>query len=659
MRKTIHILVGVIFITSMLLTASPPRVAHAATLTVDTNADENDGSCADDCSLRDAIALAAGGDTIDFASSLSGQTIHLASTLNINKNLTIDGSSLASPMTISGDTGGEGTGDVRVFYIFSGKTVTFQDLRIVKGVAGVGGGIINYGTLTVTDCELSDNSPADYGGGIYNTGTLTVTDSTFSDNSADYDGGGIHNTGGTLTVTNSTFSGNTSVGDGGGIFSGGTGTLTITNSTFSSNSADYGSGGGIYNTGGTLTVTNSTFSGNTSSDYGGGIFNGSAGTLTVINSTFSENLAAGGGGGGIYSSNTLNLSNVILANSSSSTGGDCVNSATMGTDINNLIESHSGCGTPVSTADPALGALADNGGPTQTMALHYDSPAIDAGSDADCPAHDQRGVDRPQGPHCDIGAYELVRPTTVTVNSTVDPGDTFCDISECTLREAIGLVASGGTVNFNTSLSGGTIPLVTTLVIDKDLTIDGSSLAVRLTLSGDTGGDGTGDVRVFYIYSGRTVTFQDLKIVKGVMTGGGGGIVNYGTLTVNECELSDNSATNQGGGIWSEGTLTVTDSTISSNSTTDNCGGGIYNSLGTMTVTDSTFSANSATGGSGGGLCNAGGTLTVTDSTFTDNIAVYNGGGIFNTVTLTVTDSTFSANTARGRLTGRSSPHSS
>ncbi len=671
MRKTIHILVGVIFITSMLLTASPPGVAHAATLTVDTNTDENDHSCVDDCSLRDAIELAAGGDTIDFDSSLSGQTIALTvgSTLTIDKDLTIDASGLASHVTVSGDIDSDGDADVTVFTINSGKSVTIENLWITKGyTSGNGGGIYNQGALTVVNSSFIDNSADGNGGGIFSSGALTIYTSTFSENTADNgggiytgdvliqdstlsynsagtDGGGIYTTG-VSTVEISTFSTNYAVTSGGGIYT--SGTLTVTGSTFSVNSA-YNSGAGIYSSG-TLTVTNSTFYGDTASNYGGGIYNGSAGTLTVTNSTFSANLASaggGGGGGGIYSSGTFNLIlyNTILANSTA--GGDCVHIGDIGTaSTNNLIESSTGCGTPVSTDDPGLGPLADNGGYTHTMAITASSPAFNLGSSPTCPLTDQRDQSRPSFVACDIGAYELVTaPATVTVNSTADPGDNTCNVIECTLREAIALVASGGMVNFIASLSGGPIRLASTLNIDKDLTIDGSGLASRLTLSGDTDGDGTGDVRVFHIYPGKTATFQDMRIVKGVVTGGGGGIVNYGVLTVTECELSDNSATYQGGGIWSEGTLTVTDSTISSNSTTDNCGGGIYNSLGMLTVTDSTFSANSATGGSGGGLCSAGGTLTVTGSTFSDNSADY-AAGIWTSGTTTVTDSTFSDNSA-------------
>ena len=95
--------------------------------------------------------------------------------------------------------------------------------------------------------------------------------------------------------------------------------------------------------------------------------------------------------------------NTIVADSTS--GADCVNPGTLFTNINNLIED--GSCSPAVTGDPLLLPLADNGGSTHTMALGDGSPAIDAGDDAACEATDQRGLSRPQGTHCDIGAYEL------------------------------------------------------------------------------------------------------------------------------------------------------------------------------------------------------------------------------------------------------------
>jgi hypothetical protein len=128
----------------------------------------------------------------------------------------------------------------------------------------------------------------------------------------------------------------------------------------------------------------------------------------VTNSTFSGNSAPAGGGihshAGFYAEGVLNYSNTIIANSSA--GGDCVISdGFIGTNTNNLVEDNS-C-SPALHADPLLGPLQDNGGPTQTLALLPGSPAIDAALLANCPATDQRGVSRPQGAGCDIGAFEL------------------------------------------------------------------------------------------------------------------------------------------------------------------------------------------------------------------------------------------------------------
>ena len=176
------------------------------------------------------------------------------------------------------------------------------------------------------------------------------------------------------------------------------GTLTVQNSTISGNSDPWGWSGAIFNDG-TLTVQDSTFSGNSAPDgAGGAIYN--SGPLTVQDSTFSGNAALYDGT--IYNSySTMNLSNTIIANTTS--GSDCVNDGSIGVNDHNLIGD--GSCSPALSGDPKLGPLADNGGTTQTMALLPGSPAIDAGNDATCLATDQRGITRPQGAHCDIGAY--------------------------------------------------------------------------------------------------------------------------------------------------------------------------------------------------------------------------------------------------------------
>jgi len=179
--------------------------------------------------------------------------------------------------------------------------------------------------------------------------------------------------------------------------------MAITGSAFSGNHAI--SGGGINNYGGTLTVTNSTFSSN-SATYGGGIAHSSTGTVNVVNSTFSGNSATDSGGA-IRNYGTLTVSNTILANSTA--GGNCSGAITNG---GNNLDDGATCGWgaangSMSSANPQLGALADNGGPTQTMALLAGSPAINGvayNAPNGCPATDQRGYARSGA--CDIGAYE-------------------------------------------------------------------------------------------------------------------------------------------------------------------------------------------------------------------------------------------------------------
>ncbi len=202
--------------------------------------------------------------------------------------------------------------------------------------------------------------------GTLNLNALTIVDGL---SGAFEDGGGILNHG-ALTVSNSTFSGNSAAASGGAIAS--NNMAIISNSTFSSN--------------GNQAIFHS------------GI---NSGTMTVNNSTI-----AGNSGGIVYVYTGLTLHNTIIANN----GTDCTNGfdGFLIADSNN-IDSDGTCGdaTTQTAAQLNLGSLADNGGETQTVALLAGSTAIDAGDDALCPATDQRGVARPQGANCDVGAFEL------------------------------------------------------------------------------------------------------------------------------------------------------------------------------------------------------------------------------------------------------------
>jgi uncharacterized repeat protein (TIGR01451 family) len=261
--------------------------------------------------------------------------------------------------------------------------VTIDGMAINNGSSGNGGGISNSGTSTVTNCTISGNYALNNGGGIDNSGTLRVANCTISGNSADGGGGcGIFNTG-TVIVASSTFSGNTG-GYGGGIAN--YGTATVTNSTFIGNSP----GGAIYSDG-TVTLVNSTLYGNTGG-YGGGVMT-DGGTLYLLNTIIAGNITTLYFSPDIFNNYgiTISLGHNLIGNTEGCNGGSS-------SDLLNV--------------DPLLGSPSYNGGPTQTMALAANSPAIDAGGDTVLGAPynqttDQRGFDRIVGTHVDIGAYEV------------------------------------------------------------------------------------------------------------------------------------------------------------------------------------------------------------------------------------------------------------
>ncbi len=447
------------------------------TITVTNTADSGPSS------LRDAILNASSGDTISFSLTYPA-TITLSSTLDITTSLTINGPGPSS-LAISGNK------SVRVFHIPApGLTV------VISGVTIENGSPVSTGCLCVTDG----------GGGILldNTSTLMVTNSTISGNSSG-GGGGILSFGSTLIVINSTISGNSSTGGGGGIYNFARG-LMVANTTISGNSG--GAGGGILNIVNdgvsTATVTNSTVSGNSATYYGGGIFN-NYGPLIVADSTVSGNSSSAGWGGGIANDASVRLTNDIIANSN---GGNCYLTGGVGqnatSDGHNLSDDYS-CSTFFTQVgdlnnipaglDP--NGLQDNGGLTKTIALLPTSPAVDAIpvsptnyctlADGTTPVTtDQRGVTRPQGPACDIGAFELQPPPGAVISVTMTTGGAG--------------YTSAPTVNFS---GGGGVGASAVAVLSSSGTVvtDGYVTAVNVTNGGSGytspptvifGGDGGG-----------------------------------------------------------------------------------------------------------------------------------------------------------------------
>ncbi len=261
----------------------------AATLTV-LNADsEGPGS------LYQTVADASPGDTIVFAPSLSGATIRptlLLDYIRINQDLVIDGSSLPSKITITGDRDGDGTPDTGVVRVAAGITVTLKNLILTRSLSAA---ILSQGNLTIIDCEVRDSTAgfSSRGGGILAFGPTTVTGSVIANNTAGLDGGGIAINSGAFTISNSTITGNAAANSGGGIWVSLTNTgVTISNSQISGNTAVL-RGGGIFNEAGAVTLTETRVTGNTSTtDHGGGL----DGSFNISDSVISNNTAALNGG---------------------------------------------------------------------------------------------------------------------------------------------------------------------------------------------------------------------------------------------------------------------------------------------------------------------------------------------------------------------------
>lgn len=312
-------------------------------------------------------------------------------------------------------------------------------------VFDLGAVVVNISNINIINGSATGSCPACYGGAI-NTSpsdtTLTVSNVTFSGNHASVRGGAIYQPHGTIVIGNSRFINNTSGNYGGAIDQVG-GVLIVTQSTLSGNTADSDGGGLEIQSASDTRLTNVTFSGNSAKGNGGGISRiGTSYLLSLNNVTISNNTAdndnnGSGEGGGFYRGG----GGVAIGNSIIAGNFDTPNNAGMGTIIPdcdwtfggsltsrgyNLIGRGDNCtdfvngvngdqvGSNASPLNARLGSLVSNGGSSQTQALLPGSPAIDAGNPltpggggySACDALDQRGVSRPIGTQCDMGAYE-------------------------------------------------------------------------------------------------------------------------------------------------------------------------------------------------------------------------------------------------------------
>jgi beta-glucanase (GH16 family) len=357
-------------------------------------------------SLSRAVEIIGNGGTIRFAPSLAGQTITVAP----GRPFIVNGKSVTIDATAAPGLRLSGGGAERVLIVEGGSAATLRHLTIADGFGfDLAGGILNNGSLTLERCIVTNNvvgaTANDFwkgGGGIYSGGNST------------------------LYLRESTVAGNrTTLVDGGGIYAFFNANVRIEDSTVSGNVA--GNVGGGIRMLGNASIVNSTLSGNTSTAWFGGALFHTDGVTNLVNSTVTDNRSPASGNAALFvgtftaANATLNLTNSIVHGNvdfDGHAGAGCF-LAPFGSGVVTLTSGgHNvvadGTCAPVGSdqvvASAGLAPLAANGGPTLTHALIAGSPAIDAASATSCPARDQRGVARPQGAACDVGAVEQTTP---------------------------------------------------------------------------------------------------------------------------------------------------------------------------------------------------------------------------------------------------------
>jgi CSLREA domain-containing protein len=414
--------------------------AQAKTYVVNLQTDNKPGACTkSDCTLREAVMAAnkhRGADTIVLASRkryvLSIPSTGEDKAANGDLDITSGKVKIVHPGRGTATIDAKGTD--RVFDIAA--STTLDRLTIRGGFSnktdadGDGGGIVvSRGSLTVVSSHVVHNKApwvGGNGGGIDSdtSGLVKVIDSEVSHNDSGGSGGGVEaSTNGKLLIERSTIASNKAA-QAGGVMTFGP-TVRIVESTISNNLAAAGpgvegDGGGIYvGPSGRVEVTNSTLAGNGAYTSGGGIFSDAGSNATISFSTIARNRAdadhANGGttGGvhlrtqGVQVAARARISNSVLALNVEANGvaTDCGGIGFLGTGVNLITTTNQGscsAAAPIVAANPRLGPLARNGGPTATVALLSGSPAIGAAV-GKAPKLDQRGVRRKDP---DLGAYE-------------------------------------------------------------------------------------------------------------------------------------------------------------------------------------------------------------------------------------------------------------
>jgi parallel beta-helix repeat protein len=643
--------------------------------------------------------------------TLTGNQLQLSNTVETE---TITGP--AAGVTVSG------CGLSRVFQVDGLVTASISGLTIADGTTtGNGGGLYNLGTTTLNNCTIS-GSTAYNGGGLANGGTLTMTNCTVSGNSARgylFGAGGLYN-GGTLTMTNCTVSGNSDTGFNGcagvanGTFSNQGPTLTLTNCTITANSAGIHPVEGGLLAGGPATLTNTIVAGNEGGEgdiyayslsgtnnligtgNAGGLANGVNGNLVGVTSPLlaplgnyggptqtvallpgSPAINAGTNGPGIPTTDQRGLGRVGAVDigafeSQGFTGltlvaGSTPQTAKIGTGFPNPLALKVTANNPVEPVDGGVVTLVAEPATSGATAFLSATAAVIAGGQVVVTA----------APNNMDGSYQVVASANGTLPATFNLTNTgpalthlVVNTTSVSLSPGAGLFSLPLAVDFANSDRSG----IANITFDKNvfktpqtITLAGTQLELSNTsetetITGPAAGvtvSGGGLSRVFQVDGLVTASISGLTITGGKTAGNGGGVQNYGSLTLSNCRVNGNSLTSNpygqtaGGGLYNGGTLTLTNCTVSGNSAP--IGGGVANgrfsNQGQMlTMTNSTVSDNSASNPAfgGGGVRNAG-TATLSNCNLSGNTGSY-GGGLYNFAgaTVTLANCIVSGNSAKG-----------
>jgi len=622
----------------------------------------------------------------------------------------------ANPTVLSGDIGVAGDSSDNSYHVvvMDGTTgininvaTLLSDLTISDGNANSGafganqdrgGGIFCKGSGATHECSpalenliLQNNRASNYGGALYNAGgtggkaSPQLRNVIFRDNAAAFGGGAMYNDGA----------------------SSGTSNPLIDRATFSGNSST--SGGAISNGGasGTSnpTIRNATFYGNTASQIGGAIANagqnGGHASPVLRYVTFSQNRAMAGAGGAIYNYGVSgdaapNISGAIFwADQATAAPVEMfTNSPTTPTIEHSITPECPPAAVGCINADPLLGPLQDNDGFAPTLRPDVGSPAIDNGNAVSCPAVDQRGIGRPQGAQCDIGAVEL-RPAErqrCYVNiSALPPHDGLSwatayfalnnALVDATCSEV--WVAQGTYKSTNASDRFSIFPLYSGKAVYGGFAGNETARSQRnpathaTILSGDIGtvGDYTDNVYHVVVIDalGASSSVAGSTVLDGfTITGGnangsaleqfGGGLICNGqggytcNPTLTNLIFSGNRAVLGGalanigqGGVASPrlDAVTFSDNHVSSQ------GGAIFNrginGVSSPVLTSVDFTGNTSDN-SGGAMHNAGGggvsSPSIVASNFAGNVASFGGAVLNDAASATFTDVAFSGNQA-------------